>query len=455
LWDRISGTITSAISHPGDTYRAVVTAPVRLFVQPLNLVGQQIENQGRANHNGAMEITGALVSGPSDFADSAASHAAGMVTGLVSFVADGVKTEGRVAAGLATHNLGAAGRAIGQSQTAHLATTVARETESELKMRAALVTGNRTAFVNAAQSSPLAPLVSKVPTTVNRIREAITHPTADQTAGLIHGYNRFAGAAFVEAVTFAVPGGEVGGAASLAARSARLAAEGADLTRGARTVEELVAARYGTEHWQQIQGKLDQLMKSDPADVATRQRLMSELSEEMNIPSLAKNDGKLAKDIPKGEACEVRGGVGGGNCLFSALNSLDAFAHGGLSSPLTYANGTKFEQSYVSADEFLSERGLLVAGRENTDMAGVEQTLTRRLRDGQMAVLTSYSDLGGHGTIVVKLGDKLYHVNNQGWATQPTLQTLAEWDRTWRAVAKDQSSVHYGVYVTPLTVGGK
>lgn len=364
-----------------------------------------------------------------------------IVKGTAGLVVNTDVTLVKAFAGVSTGNFGAAGRAVTDSHVGQAVTTTVKGYTTSARGLAALATDNDQAFVNAMRESPALPGLIQAAVQAPHILNTVRSGTFEQRVDLVGDVYELSGRLTTQAAISAVPVGGASRAASLASRAARAGERLPKLTPN-----EVVIREYGPEYWKNLAVKIEQLRKSAPAQIPLRKRLISELAEETNIPHLAQEN----LDIKVG-GC----GTAGGNCQFTALNTVDVMGNGTLSSPLIYGRGTKFEGLFRPTDAVLRDRGWLSSTRWNQDLDGMKNFLTHELRDGQIGLVESWSDWAGHATGVVRLGDEIYVVNNQGWAPGPTLQTLAEWHQTWAAEATDPSSVHYHVFVTPLTVGEK
>lgn len=171
------------------------------------------------------------------------------------------------------------------------------------------------------------------------------------------------------------------------------------------------------EYWLRLQDDLDGLRVQQT--FAAKQRMIREVSDDMNIPSLGDKAG-----------VKVNVGIGHGNCGNAAFSTMFSIAQGRPICTMPYL--TPETGAWASWKPAFERLGVKTTETGFSDFATVEKTLQDSLSEGQMAWFGSSSATAGHGTIAIKLEGKLFHINNQGWEDalripKGELQPLGEW----------------------------
>ncbi len=118
--------------------------------------------------------------------------------------------------------------------------------------------------------------------------------------------------------------------------------------------------------------------------------------------------------------------TGGGNCAFASLTTLTMLASGHPQCALPQFDMDHFTNAF---DSELLRLGGKTATRPGYNVdAGAMMKAAEALEENQMAHLASYSGRGAHGTMVVRMGGRLWHVNNQNWEA---FETLEQWTQRW------------------------
>jgi hypothetical protein len=157
----------------------------------------------------------------------------------------------------------------------------------------------------------------------------------------------------------------------------------------------------------------------------------------------------------------------GGNCTYSAMATIASIESGRLMEPIPYRRGRSLgiaasvgidmrrlgfpkdlEKAPQTGDVLFNGRA--IDARTGADLAAAAAP---NLAEGQLAFLTSVAQskggvaFGAHATAVVKLGGRLYNVNNQDGPAQA--QTLQEWHESW---SKESQGMTTSYRLTPSRV---
>ncbi len=202
-------------------------------------------------------------------------------------------------------------------------------------------------------------------------------------------------------------------------------------------------------------GGLAQVAKNAGIILLKLKRVASEqVMARYSVPKIltAQNEQTALKNLDKA----VRGTnplsgmnkVGGGNCGSDALTQAVRLATGNWVCALAYkTNSNDGSVALQIAD------GISVLGGRKTSVASVkfgrvdtlEVVLQEQMKEGEIALLTSFAGEPGHSTLVAKVKGRLFHINNQGW--EPKVSSLSDWAAQWSRMFGSEGKPLYNVDV--------
>lgn len=247
--------------------------------------------------------------------------------------------------------------------------------------------------------------------------------------------------------------GKVGSIAGPMSGAGKLATVNADIARTASipgrlgytpmvVLPEAFVKTQRAEYWLRVQEGLDALRR--PQSLATKQRLIREISDDMNVPSIAdRAEPPVVMDRP----------VGRGNCGNAAWATMFSLANGRPTCTLPYLDDqiALWPRWKGAFDDY----GVTTRELPFGDFESLERVLVAELAEGQMAWFGGKANTSGHATIAIKLEGRLYNVNNQGvdvkiGVPEGTLQPLEEYVAAYR---QRKPEVTFTAIVTDLVLG--